>query len=536
MKGTMLLTGNQLIGFGESSEGERTLQAFAPASGELVGPTFALAVTSEVERAMTLAERAAETFGALSQSVRADLLDRIADAIDALGDELVERAVLETALPAGRISGERARTTGQLRMFAGLLREGSWLEATIDLPQPDRQPLPKPDLRRMMVPLGPVVVFGASNFPLAFSVAGGDTASALAAGCPIVFKAHPAHPGTSELVGRAIIRACQESGMPEGTFSLLHTDVPTAQSLVTHPMTQAVAFTGSQAVGKALMRLALTREVPVPVYAEMGSVNPVFLVPGFGSRLPEVSKGYAASLSQGVGQFCTNPGVVVGVVSEELEQFVVETTATLAGVAPGAMLTPGIAGAYKAGTHRLADHPDVKTVFRGSESEGQVTPGLFTTRAETFLSDHTLGMEIFGPAGLVVVCDSFEQMKRVARNLEGQLTVTLQTSGQVSDELRELLPLATKKAGRVIHNGFPTGVEVCPAMQHGGPFPSSSNARTTSVGTAAIMRFVRPVCFQDLPADLLPEELQDKNPLHIWRKVDGRFSHDPVRRPGVHGT
>ncbi|MBS1708611.1 MAG: aldehyde dehydrogenase (NADP(+)) [Armatimonadetes bacterium] len=532
----MVLTGNQLIGFAESCEGERTLRAYAPAQGVDVEPSFALSVTSEIERAMTLADRAFDTFGSTSQTTRAALLDRIADNIEALGDALVERACLESALPAGRITGERGRTTAQLRMFAGLLRDGTWRDATIDLPQPDRQPAPKPDLRRILVPLGPVVVFGASNFPLAFSVAGGDTASALAAGCPVVFKAHPAHPGTSEMVGRAIVDACQAEGMPDGTFSLLHADPQHAQMLVEHPLTQAVAFTGSQAVGKTLVRLAAERDTPIPVYAEMGSVNPVFLVPGFGSRLPAVAHGYATSLTLGVGQFCTNPGVVVGVVSEELEQFVVETTEALAKVAAAAMLTPGILAAYQSGSHRLAEHPDVKTVFTGIQSDGQATPSLFTTRAETFLSDHTLGEEVFGPAGLVVVCDNFEQMKRVARNLEGQLTVTLQTSGEVTDEERELLPLAVRKAGRIVRNSFPTGVEVCPAMQHGGPYPSSSNARTTSVGTAAILRFVRPVCYQDLPADLLPEELQDKNPLHIWRKIDGRLTHDPVRSPGVHGT
>ncbi|MBX3112824.1 MAG: aldehyde dehydrogenase (NADP(+)) [Fimbriimonadaceae bacterium] len=532
----MVLTGNQLVGFAESSEGERTLRGFNPASGSHLDPAFSLAVTSEVERALTLADRAAETYGRVSQADRAAFLDRVADAIDALGDGLIGRCAEETALPTARLVGERARTTGQLRLFANLLREGSWPEAVIDLAQPDRKPAPKPDLRRILVPLGPVVVFGASNFPLAFSVAGGDTASALAAGCPVVFKAHPAHPGTSEMVGRAVIEACRESDMPEGTFSLLHTDVTTAQRLVTHPMTQAVAFTGSQAVGRALMRLAADRDNPVPVYAEMGSVNPVFLVPGFGVRMPDVAKGYAASLAQGVGQFCTNPGVVVGVVSEELERFVVETAAALAAVAPGTMLTAGIADAYQAGTHRLAGHPDVKTVFSGTQGTGQAAPSLFTTRAETFLSDNTLGEEVFGPAGLVVVCDTFDQMKRVARNLEGQLTATLQTAGTVTDEVRELLPLLVRKAGRVVHNGFPTGVEVCPAMQHGGPFPSSSNARTTSVGTAAVLRFVRPVCFQDMPAELLPEELHDRNPLHIWRKVDGRLTHDPVRIPGVHGT
>ncbi len=532
----MVITGHQLIGSSESADGDRSLRAYSASAGGEIEPAFALAVTDEVERAMTLADRAFETLGQTSQGARADFLDKIAGNIEALGDQLVERAVQETNLPAGRIAGERARTSGQLRMFASLLREGSWRDATIDLRQVDRLPAPKPDLRRLLVPLGPVVVFGASNFPLAFSVAGGDTASALAAGCPVVFKAHPAHPGTSELVGRAIVQACDETGMPEGTFSLLHTDAATAQHLVTHPLTQAVAFTGSQAVGKTLMRLAAGRDVPVPVYAEMGSVNPVFLLPGFGQRADAVAQGFVQSLNLGVGQFCTNPGVVVGIVSAELEEFVTAVTAALLEVEPAAMLTPGIAAGFRAGCRRLADHLDVKTVFAGTDEGDSPAPRLFTTRAETFLSDPALGAEVFGPTALVVVCDSFEQMKRVARNLEGQLTVTLQGSGTADGHMAELLPLVTRKAGRIVHNGYPTGVEVSPAMQHGGPFPSSSNPRTTSVGTAAIQRFVRPVCFQDLPVDLLPDELVDHNPLHIWRRVDGRLSHDPVRPPGVHGT
>jgi len=433
----------------------------------------------------------------------------------------------ESGLPRPRLEGERGRTTGQLKLFASLLREGSWRDARLDTALPDRQP-PRPDLRMALIGLGPVAVFGSSNFPLAFSVAGGDTASALAAGCPVVVKAHPAHPGTSELVGRAIVRAVEACALPAGVFALLTGAGNTlGQDLVRHPAIQAVGFTGSRAGGLALVALAAARPQPIPVYAEMSSINPVFLLShALARRGTEIADGFAASLTLGVGQFCTNPGIVLGIGGLPFEQFCERAAAALSDVRPGAMLTPGIAASYQHGVQQLTDHADVLGLANAGQPAGRGGAALFVTSGEAFLADRKLADEVFGPASLLIACRDARQMRDVAESLDGQLTATLQMDDDDLDAARVLLPVLERKVGRILVNGFPTGVEVATAMVHGGPFPATSDSRSTSVGTAAIGRFLRPVSYQNLPQALLPAALRDANPLAIWRRVDGVLGKD----------
>ena len=527
----MELNGQNYIGATASSEGTETIRAANPAAGATLEPVFHAANTAEVDRAVTLADTAFPTYRGLSAEQRATFLERIAEEIMAIGDALLERANQETALPLARLTGERERTVNQLKMFAALVREGSWADARIDRAQPDRQPLPKSDLRRMLIPLGPIAVFGASNFPFAFSVAGGDTASALAAGCPVVVKAHPAHPGTSELTAQAILKAAHATGMPDGVFSLLHGTKDTGIALVKHPLLQAVGFTGSLGAGRALFDAAAQRERPIPVYAEMGSVNPVFVLPGaLKERGEKIAEGLAASVTMGVGQFCTNPGLVIGVNNEALSEFSGTAAQKIAQTPAGSMLYAGISKAYGQGTARLRGTGGVAEATQsGSQADtalAQASAAMFHTRADTFLATPELAHEVFGPSTLLVVCDTPEQMLEVAQNLQGQLTATVQGT---PDDLREhqtLIRVLETKVGRLLFNGFPTGVEVCPSMQHGGPYPATTDSRTTSVGTAAITRFVRPLCYQDFPSEALPPELQDANPRHLLRLVDGQYTRD----------
>lgn len=519
MLNVLEITGAQFLGSARSSEGGEHFSALNPSTGDRLSPNFAYATAAEVDRACQLAAEAAAPFAALSPSVRADFLEAVAAEIEAIGDPLLERASAETALAIPRLTGERARTCGQLRMFAALVREGSWVDARVDHAQPDRKPLPKVDLRRMLRPIGPVAVFGASNFPLAFSVAGGDTASAWAAGCPVVVKAHMAHPGTSELVADAIARVVQRMGLPEGVFSMVHGANEVGGHLVKHPAIRAVGFTGSLAGGRALFDLANARPTPIPVFAEMGSVNPIFVLPGALRSGADWATAYAESLSLGLGQFCTNPGVVVGLSSVEFEAFLTKASDVLRGVPAGDMLTSGIADHYRKGTGALAEHRQVKTVVCPSNTPGNaVLPALFRTTAREFLADPTLRGEVFGPAGIAVVADSEEEMLEVARQIEGQLTASVLVG---DDDASALLAILADRAGRLIYNGFPTGVEVCPSMQHGGPYPASTDSRFTSVGTAGIFRWARPVSYQNTPEALLPEELKESNPLGIRRIVDG---------------
>ena len=492
---------------------------------------FEEASTGDVDRAVDAAQEAARDYRQVPPVQRAAFLERIAEELERSGD-LLDVAHAETALPPARLAGERARTTGQLRLFANLIREGSWVDASIDRAIPDRAPVPKPDIRRMLIPIGPVAVFGASNFPLAFSVAGGDTASALAAGCPVVVKAHPGHPATSELAARAVTDAAVAAGMPPGVFSLIQsTRNEVAIALVQHPHTRAVGFTGSLRAGRALFDAAARRPDPIPVYAEMGSVNPVFLLPGaLAERADAIAEGLAASVTLGVGQFCTNPGVVIGVAGEAFDRFVQRLEALIRQAPPGTMLYPALLDSYDAGVRRLSAVAGTTTVRSAVEAGQGVSamPALIDTTVQTFLQHRELSEEVFGPSTVVVRCGSRDDMEAVARSLEGQLTATMH--GTVADlaEHAWLVSILEDKAGRLIVNGFPTGVEVCASMQHGGPYPATTDARTTSVGTAAIHRFARPVAYQNFPQASLPAELQDANPRQIWRRVDGAMTKDAL--------
>ena len=526
----MQISGDMLIGRASVRGTAGALRAFDPARGVELEPEFGAGDAADVDRACTLAAAAFDPLRAAPLDVRARFLDTIADELVALGDTLIARAHQESALPAARLEGERARTVGQLRLFAALVRDGRWLGATLDAAQPERQPLPRPDLRLQKIPVGPVAVFGASNFPLAFSVAGGDTASAFAAGCPVVAKAHPAHLGTSELVGRAIQRAVAACGLPEGTFSLvLGAGNAIGEALVAHPAIKAVGFTGSRGGGLALMHIAARRREPIPVYAEMSSINPCFVLPGaLAARGGEIARGFVESLTLGVGQFCTNPGLVVVLDGPHTQAFIDAAAQALGQKGAQTMLTDGIAQAYARGVSQRAAADGVRTLAQGvtSGALSAALPALFATTQPAFVANPQLEDEIFGPTSLVVTCRDVDEMIDLAEHVEGQLTATLQIEPDDYALARRLLPTLERKAGRILANGYPTGVEVAHAMVHGGPFPATSDSRTTSVGTLAIERFLRPVCYQALPAELLPPALQDGNPLGVWRLRDGAFAKD----------
>jgi len=520
----MNLQGTSLIGREAVTGNQPAIRAIDPTTGEVMAPDYPGLECSAVEHACRLAEDAYITYRESTLEARATFLEAIAAEIEAIGDELITRAMAETGLPRARIEGECGRTCGQLRLFASVVRAGEWLDVRIDPALPDRQPMPRVDLRQRHVALGPVAVFGASNFPLAFSVAGGDTASALAAGCPVVVKAHSAHPGTSELVGRAVQKAVASCGLPEGVFSLLFgSGKEIGQALVADPRIQAVGFTGSRSGGLALMQTAQNRPQPIPVYAEMSSINPVFLLSAaLESRAAELGEAFVGSLNMGAGQFCTNPGLVIAVKGEALDAFVAAAGEAVKGSGAQTMLTPGIHAAYQDGIGALVG--EAREIARGPVGDGPCAcqPALFAASASDFLKNDALQAEVFGAASLVVECDDLDQVKAVAEHLEGQLTATLQMDDGDLDAARTLLPVLERKAGRILANGWPTGVEVCHAMVHGGPFPATSDSRTTSVGSAAIHRFLRPVCYQNLPQGLLPEALQDGNPLGVTRLVDGK--------------
>lgn len=522
----MNITGEMLIGQSSVRGNEGTLRAINPANNEKIAPDFGAGGAAEVDRACTLAQRAFDTYRETTPQQRAEFLEEIANGILALGPALIERAAQESGLPTARLEGERGRTVGQLRLFATVVRAGQYLNATLDSALPERVP-PRSDLRLRKIAIGPVAVFGASNFPLAFSVAGGDTAAALAAGCPVVVKAHSAHLGTSELVGRVIQQAVAACQLPEGVFSLIiGNGNAVGQALVNHPAIKAVGFTGSRQGGLALMRAAAQRREPIPVYAEMSSINPMFLLPhALAARAPQIGSAFIDSLTMGVGQFCTNPGLVIGLAGEHLAQFQEAASRALQAKAAGTMLTPGIHSAYVAGVERMGAIAGVTTLSQGlaagAPCAAQAT--LFATDAATFLATEQLEDEIFGPSSLIVACQNEEEMHAVAEHLAGQLSATLQLDNDDHALARKLLPTLERKAGRILVNGYPTGVEVSYAMVHGGPFPATSDSRSTSVGASAIDRFLRPVCYQDLPADLLPTAVQDGNPLGLTRLVDGNF-------------
>jgi 2,5-dioxopentanoate dehydrogenase len=507
------LTGANLIAGEWVAGGDIAFHAVAPATGETLQPAFHAAGVAEVERACVSAEAAFQAYSETTPDQRAAFLEACAAELEGDGEALVERAIAESGLPRARLEGERGRTCGQLRLFAAEIREGAWMGLRIDRAMPDRKPLPRPDLRLRKVALGPVAVFGASNFPLAFSVAGGDTASALAAGCPVVVKGHPAHPGTGEIAARALQRAVKRSGLPDGVVQLLNgPSLELGSALVRDPRIQAVGFTGSRGGGLALVRLAGERPVPIPVYAEMSSINPVFLLPAaLKARTEALASGFSTSLTMGAGQFCTNPGLVLALDGPDLDRFVELASAALAQAPPAVMLSPGIHRAYEAGVETLSGRPGVCERARGLTGEGvnQGRAGLFETTAEHVLADEALTHEVFGASSLVVRCRDVAQMARVAAHLEGQLTATLQMDADDQEAARALLPILQRRAGRILANGWPTGVEVGHAMVHGGPFPATSDGRSTSVGSLAIERFLRPVCYQDLPNALLPAALRD---------------------------
>jgi alpha-ketoglutaric semialdehyde dehydrogenase len=518
------LTGASLIGATDVHPTGGRFRALDPATGAELDPAYGEAGPAEVEQAAALAAEAFAVYRRTTSEQRAAFLESIAANIEALGSVLADRVSAETGLPSARVVGETARTVGQLRLFAAVVRDGGWRGVRRDTPLPDRTPLPRPDLRQRAVPVGPVAVFGASNFPLAFSVAGGDTASALAAGCPVIVKAHPAHPGTSELVGRAVQQAVAEHGLPDGTFSVLQgTTYELGTALVADPRIQAVGFTGSRQGGLALVAAAQRRPEPIPVYAEMSSVNPVFLLPGaLAERAEDIAAAYVTSVTGSAGQLCTQPGLVFTLESPETDRFLDATAAALTDVVATPMLTSRMAEAYASGTQQMAETPGVQTAATGTRADHLTVFGvahLFVTDGDTFLSTPELAGEVFGPSSLVVRVRDRAQLREIVDALEGQLTASVHLTDADHELAAELLEELELVAGRVIVNGWPTGVEVGHAMVHGGPFPATSAPATTSVGTRAIERFLRPVVYQNVPGDLLPPEL--RTDAEVPRIVDG---------------
>jgi alpha-ketoglutaric semialdehyde dehydrogenase len=528
-----MLSGYNFIGFTGKASGKKKLTAFSTLLKTSLPGEFFAATEEETQEAISKATTAFETFRHISFADRADFLDTIADEIMQLGEELIERCHLETGLPEARITGERGRTVGQLKLFATLLREGSFVEAIIDTALPDRKPLPRADLRRMNQPLGPVAVFAASNFPLAFSTAGGDTASALAAGCPVVVKAHSSHLGTNELVATAIINAAQKCNMPDGVFSsLIGEGSVLGQLLVKHPQIKSVGFTGSFRAGMSLLKAATNeREEPIPVYAEMSSINPVLILPGKIKRDNDtVVAQLAASITLGVGQFCTNPGLLFIVKDSNTDKFIQKLAQSLQEVPAGTMLNETICDAYHRERMELLSEDGVYAVLQADVVNKDFTASAFLaqTSAEKFIRSNSLQKEIFGPATLLVICDDEPDLRNSLQALHGQLTATVMGTLDDIREFQNCVDVLVQKVGRIIYNGVPTGVEVCHAMVHGGPFPATTYSHFTSVGTEAIKRFLRPVCYQDCPQEFLPDALKDENPPRIIRKVNGEFTRDTI--------
>lgn len=522
-----MTTGKNYIGDVLSAKGKTTYKTINPELNSENETVFYEAAEDEISQAVALADEAFKIYGTIEDVKKAEFLEAIAEEIEALGENLLATYIQESGLPAGRANGERARTTGQLRAFATMLREGSWVEAIINKTEG------KPDIRRIQIPIGPVVVFGASNFPLAFSTAGGDTASALAAGCPVVVKSHPLHAGTGELVASAIIKAAKRTGMPNGVFSNINSSgIAVGAALVEHPLIKAVGFTGSIKGGTALCKIAANRPVPIPVYAEMGSINPVIVLPSaLKTDNENWAKNYAASIVAGTGQFCTNPGLILGINSKELDDFIANLALELDNLEPTCMLHPNIKTQYE----------NLKSEVLGQEGYTQQTSlnkevkpnyalqNVITVDGNTFLKNKTFHKEVFGPFSVVVKCDDIQQLNKIIHDLEGQLTGTILNSDLEELEIfKEVIENLKNRVGRLVYNNVPTGVEVCSGMTHGGPFPASSDSKFTSVGLTAVKRWVRPVTFQDWPDQLLPDGLQDKNPLNITRTVNDILTKNPI--------
>ncbi|MGH9355131.1 MAG: aldehyde dehydrogenase (NADP(+)) [Terriglobia bacterium] len=523
------LHGKNQLGAALSAQGSKSFRGFNPKTSEWLEPVFSQATGGEVDAALALAREATPVLRRARPETIATLLETAAEEMLALGDSLLERAAQETGLDLQRLTGERARTTTQMRLFADVVKEGSWVDARIDTALPDRKPLPRPDLRRILTPVGPVAVFGASNFPLAFSVAGGDTVSALAARNPVVVKAHPAHPGTSELAAQAIARAVERCRFPEGTFSMVHaTDPEISLALVRHPAVKAVAFTGSLAAGRAIFDAAAQRPDPIPAFVEMGSINPVFVLPGaLQKSSDDIAHGLLNSINLGAGQFCTCPGVIAGRSDAAFQQFA-ENLAALFSQAPRAtMLHPGILRGYDDGIRRALGVAGVRAHHSSSPPSPALTsaaPVLLEADANTWLSNPALSEEIFGPASIVIHAERDEDLLEVAQRLPGSLTATVFGDAGDLEHYSELIAILETKAGRLIFNGYPTGVEVTYAMHHGGPYPATADPKFTSVGTAAILRFARPVCYQNFPDAHLPPELANENTRGIWRTINGQLT------------
>lgn len=490
-------------------------------------PIFHEAGAVEVNAALESADAAFDVLRTAPVETRAKLLEVLAEKIQALGDDLLNRAHAETALPMARLQGERARAIGQCKLFANLIREGSWAQPSIDHAIPDRQPLPKPDVRRVMQPIGPVVVFGASNFPFAIGVVGTDTVCALAAGCSVVVKGHPAHPGTCEMLAGCVFEALAEVGLPSGCFSLLHgKGNEIGGALVRHPLVQAVAFTGSLKGGRALYDIACSRPTPIPFYGEMGSVNPVFVLPGaLKARAAQIADNYVQSVTMGVGQFCTNPAIVLGVAGADLDSFVQAAADAATKWAPATMLHGGICSAYGQGTAAIAGTRGIQVAGQSSstpsEEATQAACIIYQTDLATLELNEHLQHEVFGPCSIIAKCAAKEDLLRFARSLQGQLTATLHGTPEDLREHADLVRILERKVGRIIFNGFPTGIEVCPSMHHGGPYPAATHSFFTSIGTGSIYRFVRPVCYQNFPDEALPELITNANQRGCTRLVDG---------------
>jgi alpha-ketoglutaric semialdehyde dehydrogenase len=523
----MPLTGHSLI-VGQPVVGEgKTAYGFNPATNEHLDPAYSLITEDQLGKATAAAAEAYPSFSTLHPEIHAGFLEAIAENIEAIGDELIIRAGQETGLPAARLQGERARTIGQLRLFAAVVRQGDFRGVRIDPAIPERTPLPRADIRQRQIPLGPVAVFGASNFPLAFSTAGGDTASALAAGCPVVFKAHNAHPGTGELVGQAVVKAVKDFGLHPGVFSLVFgPGASIGQALVADPAIKAVGFTGSQAAGIALMKTAAARREPIPVYAEMSSLNPVFVFAGaLKGDIDALAQQYVTAVTGSSGQLCTSPGLLFAPAGEAGDKLAAAVARAVSACSGQTMLTEGIAGSWNTGIEALSSAAGVDLIGKGTDgaTKNAPAPTIFGTQVRDFVTNHVLHEEIFGAASLVIRYSSIEELLAAVARLEGQLTASLQLAEEDYLMAAPLIPALEQKVGRIIVNGWPTGVEVGHAMVHGGPFPATSDSRTTSVGTLAINRFLRPVAYQNLPQNLLPEPLQDTNPWHLNRRIDGQI-------------
>ncbi|HGP3326822.1 aldehyde dehydrogenase (NADP(+)) [Acinetobacter baumannii] len=525
----MTIIGQNFIGGSRSAQGTTLLKSIHATTGETLPYEFHHATEQEINQACEAASQAFKTYRHTTPEQRAIFLENIADELDALGTDFLEIVSQETALPLARLQGERARTSGQMRLFAKVLRRGDFLGARIDTALPERQPLPRPDLRQIKIGVGPVAVFGASNFPLAFSTAGGDTASALAAGCSVVVKAHSGHMATADFVAQAIERAVEKSNMPKGVFNMIYGN-GVGEPLVKHPLIQAVGFTGSLRGGRALCDMAAARPQPIPVFAEMSSINPMLMLPeALKNRGDKIAQDLADSVVLGCGQFCTNPGLILGIKSAEFSQLISNLTEIIGAKPAQTMLNAGTLKSYTAGLEHLTEHQGIKHLAGQAQQGNQAQPQLFKADVELLLAgDQLLQEEIFGPTTVIIEVEDKAQLIQALQSMNGQLTATLIADEADLTEFADVVPVLEEKAGRLLINGYPTGVEVCDAMVHGGPYPATSDARGTSVGTLAIDRYLRPVCYQNYPQSLLPEALKDSNPLQILRLVNGEMTKEAI--------